>query len=562
MFPLIIFFSELFFRSIAKLLRGKGVANSTDLKWKDEPQLQERLEQLQLSQQEMSDQKQVEIRREDQEKEKPFGEIILNAQADTSCPTSGLKRNAAQLSRPLPQAVEDCRDRALSSMSDQSLEEISARGKVREMFRNTAGTGSSSPIRPPVPPPSHSERPLYPTRRSSERESTSAGSLQSLELRARSLRRSNSTNSMFVGSTLGYLDHQSLLVCVSAVIGSHIRPGKPDLSNEDLLVFIDKHPPKLSRSAKVPEARDVRKFVTYIYERGQLEPEVLIMALVYFERLLRALQNGETAGGEMGAFGDGGLQPGGRIMSSKRIRAGEAPPPHRKKSKKNDGKSANGVQSGSMRGISALGRSILGRGKGEKNLSQSSSKDVSSNSKSSGGNRVICCYHTWRPMALISLVLASKVWDDLSMINADFAQICGHHFSLQQINSMELVWLSVLKYDCKVALSTYAKYYFKLRVMLGTDGLKKGGSVPLSMEKAVKIQQVEKEYGIDSHLAVSASVRRLDSARLRASSLDNFSSSGRPQEKSKDNERTGIGVGVSFEQVVQLRPQLLNTWSH
>ena len=160
---------------------------------------------------------------------------------------------------------------------------------------------------------------------------------------------------------------------------------------------------------------------------------------------------------------------------------------------------------------------------------------------------------------------ASKVWDDLSMINADFAQICGHHFSLQQINEMELVWLTVLKYDCKVSLSTYAKYYFKLRVMLGADGLRKGAMAPLSVQGALKLQFLSKEYGEEAHLAHTASAQRMEADKARAMSLENFSAlTGRPQPTK--NEGAGAktekpGVGACLEQLVNLEPQLRNTWS-
>lgn len=67
----------------------------------------------------------------------------------------------------------------------------------------------------------------------------------------------------------------------------------------------------------------------------------------------------------------------------------------------------------------------------------------------------------WKSILLASIVMASKVWDDLSMINVDFANICASircPFSLKRINQLELSVLELLKYKVSISSSEYRKY--------------------------------------------------------------------------------------------------------
>ena len=79
----------------------------------------------------------------------------------------------------------------------------------------------------------------------------------------------------------------------------------------------------------------------------------------------------------------------------------------------------------------------------------------------------------WRSVLFSCMVLASKVWDDLSMWNCDFSKIVpsGVTFSLTRTNQLEIALLRALKYKVKVNASEYAKYYFLLRGMLCKSGL-------------------------------------------------------------------------------------------
>jgi hypothetical protein len=72
---------------------------------------------------------------------------------------------------------------------------------------------------------------------------------------------------------------------------------------------------------------------------------------------------------------------------------------------------------------------------------------------------------TWRPIFLCGLLLASKVWQDLSSWNIEFASVYPQ-FSLDSINRLEILFLRMIKWDLYISSSCYAKYYFALRSLV------------------------------------------------------------------------------------------------
>jgi hypothetical protein len=110
-------------------------------------------------------------------------------------------------------------------------------------------------------------------------------------------------------------------------------------------------------------------------------------------------------------------------------------------------------------------------------------------------------YDNWKPTVFACMILASKVWDDLSMWNVDFSQI-SPAFDLQRINELELALLEALHYEVKVPAGEYAKYYFHLRSMIARLGfLEKDGKsqlpgriLPLSVEGARRLQLATETY--------------------------------------------------------------------
>ncbi|CAM9226548.1 unnamed protein product [Scytosiphon promiscuus] len=76
----------------------------------------------------------------------------------------------------------------------------------------------------------------------------------------------------------------------------------------------------------------------------------------------------------------------------------------------------------------------------------------------------------WRSVILCGLILASKIWDDLSMWNCDFSKV--GRCSLRRINELEVAVLQVLQYNVRVPSSLFASYYFRMRhwcILLGVE---------------------------------------------------------------------------------------------
>lgn len=152
----------------------------------------------------------------------------------------------------------------------------------------------------------------------------------------------------------------------------------------------------------------------------------------------------------------------------------------------------------------------------------------------------------WRSLFFACLILSSKVWDDLSMWNADFSQTCpaGVNFSLQRINELELAVLNALNFTVKVPASEYAKYYFLLRSMLITSGL--GGDDirvmnPLDVTAAQKLEQVSTSY------------QTVANTKRRQSMEKNFrSKSMGAAEKELLLPNTGTGRKLNLEQLVNM----------
>lgn len=95
---------------------------------------------------------------------------------------------------------------------------------------------------------------------------------------------------------------------------------------------------------------------------------------------------------------------------------------------------------------------------------------------------------------MVCLLLASKVWQDLSSWNIEFASVYPQ-FSLDAINKLELEFLRRVKWDLYISSSLYAKYYFSLRSLLEKPDFRMrynrmvGGVGSVDASEALKIQQ-------------------------------------------------------------------------
>lgn len=71
----------------------------------------------------------------------------------------------------------------------------------------------------------------------------------------------------------------------------------------------------------------------------------------------------------------------------------------------------------------------------------------------------------WRPLVLVSLMVAQKMWDDKYLSNADFSYIYPF-FDTKQINVLEMKFLELIQYNTHIKFSIYTKYYLELKSLV------------------------------------------------------------------------------------------------
>lgn len=118
--------------------------------------------------------------------------------------------------------------------------------------------------------------------------------------------------------------------------------------------------------------------------------------------------------------------------------------------------------------------------------------------------------NTWRPVFMCGLLLASKVWQDWSSWNIEFASVYPQ-FSIEAINKLELQFLKAVKWDLHISSSLYAKYYFALRALLEKQDFRQryvrmvGGVDNVAASEAAKVAKrsvMLKEKSLE-YLAIS-----------------------------------------------------------
>lgn len=100
-------------------------------------------------------------------------------------------------------------------------------------------------------------------------------------------------------------------------------------------------------------------------------------------------------------------------------------------------------------------------------------------------------FSNWKRLTLISLILASKIWDDDSLENVHFPQVMSD-ITLKEIAGLEKVFLNLIDFDLVIRGTEYAKYYFILKTFANQFN-QKIPLEPLSFQQASSIQKnVEK----------------------------------------------------------------------
>lgn len=77
---------------------------------------------------------------------------------------------------------------------------------------------------------------------------------------------------------------------------------------------------------------------------------------------------------------------------------------------------------------------------------------------------ILMNHYNWRWLTLVTLCLASKIWDDDSLENEHFPKVMKD-VTLKEINTFEWVLLDLIGYDLVVWGAEYAKYFFILRTI-------------------------------------------------------------------------------------------------
>mmetsp|Transcript_14311 Transcript_14311/g.18789 ORF Transcript_14311/g.18789 Transcript_14311/m.18789 type:complete len:517 (+) Transcript_14311:191-1741(+) len=94
----------------------------------------------------------------------------------------------------------------------------------------------------------------------------------------------------------------------------------------------------------------------------------------------------------------------------------------------------------------------------------------------------------WHPILLCGMLLASKVWQDLSSWNVEFARICPQ-YSNKNINKMERFVLKLLKWDLYISGSIYAKYYFALRSLSESKNFRRRYNFMMKVKANKKLEE-------------------------------------------------------------------------
>lgn len=224
------------------------------------------------------------------------------------------------------------------------------------------------------------------------------------------IQRRNTCGTLYVGSTMSAPDVEATIKCICGVYRAHILiSSETQVTSTVFYAFNDLsiHRRKNAlglQNVPIPSHDEIASFYRDVFGRAKMEPDCIIISLIYVERLIKAT--------------NGSLRP----------------------------RACN-----------------------------------------------------WRSVLFSCMVLASKVWDDLSMWNSDFTNMCppGMELTLKRVNDLEVAVLGALNYRVKVPASEYAKYYFLLRSLLLKSGL---GSEdlntmsPLDAEGAKQLQRASSTF--------------------------------------------------------------------
>jgi len=114
---------------------------------------------------------------------------------------------------------------------------------------------------------------------------------------------------------------------------------------------------------------------------------------------------------------------------------------------------------------------------------------------------------SWKRITLMSILLASKVWDDQAVWNVDYCQILKD-LTVEDVNELEREFLRLLQFNTNVPQSVFVKYFFDLRTLAEANDLSYPPE-PLTKERSQKLEAMsqlqDEKISID---IIQGSVRR------------------------------------------------------
>lgn len=117
---------------------------------------------------------------------------------------------------------------------------------------------------------------------------------------------------------------------------------------------------------------------------------------------------------------------------------------------------------------------------------------------------------TWRPLILVSLMVAQKMWDDKYLNNSDFITIYPF-FDNKQLNVLEMKFLEMIQYNTHIKFSTYTQYFLEIKGLEPDCPLK-----PMDVCTLARLNKQSKIHEDNLKKKAKTSARGLDAGQKTA----------------------------------------------